>query len=48
MMGKWNRWELVDLYLGVGGETGCGYHLRDLVFSLYFCILLSHVHIAFT
>ena len=48
MMGRWNRWGLVDLYFGLGGETGCGYHLRALVFSLCFCILLSHVHIAFT
>ena len=34
---------VVNLYYGVGGGTGGGYHLIVFVFFLYFCILLPHI-----
>ena len=43
MMGGWDRWGVVDLYLGVGGTTVAGYHLIIFVFLVCFCILLLHV-----
>ena len=43
MMGGWDRWGVVDLYKGVGGGTGGGYHLIVFVLFLCFCILLSHI-----
>ena len=41
MMWVWDTWEVVDLYLGVGGGTAGGYHVTVFVFVLCFCILLS-------
>ena len=43
MMEGWDRWGLVDLYLGVAWATGGGCHLIGLAFFLCFCILLSRV-----
>ena len=46
MMGGWDRWGVVDLYYGVGGGTGGGYHLIDFIvfFScrfVFFCLTFS-------
>ena len=42
MMGAWDRWELVDLYQGVGGVTGGGYYLI-VVWVFFTCLSFSHV-----
>ena len=45
MMEGWDRWGVVDLYYGVDGGTGGGYHLIVFVFFLvlwYFIALRSH------
>ena len=43
VMGKWDRWGMVDLYKSVGGGTGGRYYLTGFVFFLYCCILLLHI-----
>ena len=52
MVGRWDRWGVVDLEQGVGGETGSGYYLVVFVVvvfvifftcSLILCSLLSSV-----
>ena len=42
----WDRWEMIDLCQGVGGETGGGYYLIAVVFltwAVVFCSLMSSV-----
>ena len=43
MMGEWDRWEVVELYQGVGGGTGGRYNFIVFVFFWCFFILLPHV-----
>ena len=43
---RWDRWEMIDLCQGVGGETGSGYYLIAIVFltwAVVFCSLMSSV-----
>ena len=45
MMGRRDRWGVVDSYQGVGGGTGSGYSLLVCIFYFYlcFCLLVAHV-----
>ena len=40
MLAGWDRWGLVELYLGVGGGTRGGYYLK--VFGVFLSFVLSH------
>ena len=39
--GGWDTWEVVDLYEGVGGGTGCGYYLIVSLLFFFLFVLLS-------
>ena len=46
MVGRWDRWGVVDLEQGVGGETGSGYYLVVfvvVVFVIFSLVLLFFV-----